>query len=244
LTAHSLIFKAHDSAFFWRLLAAALASLCLSLLALALSLCVANLADVSTHAWMREWEEQMLVGEPGDWHSAYERLKLARRLNPLNADYSADLGRLMEWQAWRYLPESAEGMNYRARADFFYREAIGKRPIWGFAWAHFAENRLLSGNRDGEFMMALEKAIRLAPWEPGVQRKVAWMGMATWAEQPPLMRRLVEESVARTVTGGGDVEELARLAIQYDWLHRLTPMMRTRRQSAALERVLTRPGQR
>lgn len=211
---------------------------------MALSLGVANLANVSTHEWMREWEERRLVGEPKDWDTAYQRLKLARHLNPLNADYSMDLGRLMEWQAWRYSPENAESMKYRARASQFYSEAIGKRPSWGFAWAHYAENRLLSGTRDGKFMIALEKAMLLAPWEPGVQRKVAWMGMATWAEQPAVMRRSVEESIRRTVNMEGDVEELARLAIQYNWLDQLRPMMRTNQQLAALDRVLTRLEQR
>ena len=211
---------------------------------MALALGVANLASVSTHAWMREWEERRLVGEPKDWNTAYQRLELARHLNPLNADYSANLGRLMEWQAWRHLPESAESMKYRARSSQFYAAAIRKRPSWGFAWAHYAENRLLSGNRDSKFMTALKNAVLLAPWEPGVQRKVAWMGMATWSEQPAVMRRLVEESIDRTVKMGGNLEELARLAIQYDWLDRLRPMMRTNRQSAALDRVLTRSGQR
>jgi hypothetical protein len=244
LTAHSPIPKLYDSPFYRRLLAAAIGSLCLALAAMALGLGVANLASVSTHAWMREWEERRLAGEPKDWNTAYQRLKLARHLNPLNADYSADLGRLMEWQAWRYFSENAESMKYRARASQFYEEAIRKRPSWGFAWAHYAENQLLSGNRDSKFMTALEKAMLLAPWEPGVQRKVAWMGMATWSEQPAVVQDMVAESIGRTVNVEGHLEEIARLAIQYDWLDRLRPMMRTNRQSAALDRVLTRPGQR
>jgi hypothetical protein len=150
----------------------------------------------------------------------------------------------MEWQVWRYSPESAESKKYRARASQFYAEAIGKRPSWGFAWAHYAKNQLLSGNRDSKFMVALEKAMLLAPWEPGVQLEVAWMGMATWSEQPALIRNLVEESIRRTVNLEGDLEEIALLAIQYDWLDRLTPMMRTNRQLAALNRVLMRTGQR
>ncbi len=84
----------------------------------------------------------------------------------------------------------------------------------------------------------------LAPWEPGVQREVAWMGMATWREQSADMRDMVEESIRRTVNMENNLEEIARLAIQYDWLDRLRPMMHTSRQSAALNRVLTRTGQR
>ncbi len=70
------------------------------------------------------------------------------------------------------------------------------------------------------------------------------MGMATWSEQSADMRDMVEESISRTVNMDVDVEELARLAIKYDWLDRLRPMMRTNRHSAALDRVLTLSGQR
>lgn len=117
-------------------------------------------------------------------------------------------------------------------------ETIRKRPSWGFAWAHYAENELLSGNRAGEFQAALQKAMLLAPWEPQVQRKVAWMGMATWNELPIYMRDMVEQSIRRAAAIDSDPEELVRLAVQYNWLDRLQPMMRTERQTLALKRVL------
>lgn len=184
------------------------------------------------------------MDDPGKWDMAYRRLLLARRLNPLNTDSSADLGRLMEWQSWRQLPGSAESLKYRGRAGRFYEETIGKRPSWGFAWALYAENQLLSGDRGSEFLAALEKAMVLAPWEPGVQRKVAWLGMSSWDELPVSLRVVVESSIRRSVALETNLNELVRVAIQYDWLDRLRPMMRTDRQRAALELVLKQMGQR
>lgn len=221
-----------------------MASLCLSLAGMALALAIADLASVSPRAWMRTWEEGRHVGNADRWDTAYERLKLARRLNPLNADYSADLGRLMEWKSWRYFPKSIQSSEARAQAGQYYEEALYKRPGWGFAWAQYAQNRLLSGNLDGMFMAALEKAMILAPWEPGAQRKVAWMGMATWEELPAELRDRAEESIGRTVALESDLEEIVRLSVQYGWLDRLRPMMQTTRQLAALNRVLERSGQR
>lgn len=218
--------------------------MCLSLAIASLGFVIANLASVSSHVWMQQWEGQMHVDDAATWDAAHERLKLARRLNPLNAEYSADLGRLMEWQSWRYSPKSMESVEYRARANQYYEEAIHKRPSWGFAWAHYAENQLLSGNPGREFTQALEKAMLLAPWEPGVQRKVAWMGMATWEQLPVLVRGKVEDSIRRMVTLESELEELVRLAIQYDLLDRLKPMMRTNRQKTAVNRVLKQLGQR
>ncbi len=130
-----------------RLLTAVTASLSLSLGALALILGIADLASVSAKIWMRGWEEQGYMSDLAQWDDAYRRLCLARRLNPLSADYSADLGRLMDWQSLRQSPESAEYVAYRARASQFHGEAIGKRPGWGYAWAHYAENQLYLGNR-------------------------------------------------------------------------------------------------
>jgi len=178
------------------------------------------------------------LSDPAQWDTAYGRLSLARRLNPLSADYSADLGLLMDWQSLRQSPESAKFAAYRVRASQFHGEAIGKRPSWGYAWARYAEDQLLLGKRGDDFVLALEKAIVLAPWEPGVQLKVAWIGMASWGRLPNRVRGLVEESVRRTVETDSNLIELVRLAIQYSWLDYLTPMMRTERQAAVLEYVL------
>lgn len=203
-----------------------------------MGIAVSDLASGSAHVWMQRWEGQRHVSDPKVWDAAYDRLRLARRLHPLSADHSADLGRLMEWQSWRYLPDSDENKNSRRQATRFYEETIRKRPGWGFAWAHYAENQLLSGNRDGRFQSALHKAMLFAPWEPQVQRKVAWMGMATWSDLPAHLRDMVEESIRRTVTLESDSEELVRLAMQYDWLDRLMPIMDSERQTTILNGVL------
>jgi hypothetical protein len=221
-----------------RLITAVAASLSLSLGALAVIFGIADLASVSANVWMRDWEDQGYMRDPAQWDDAYGRLSLARGLNPLSADYSADLGRLMDWQSLHQSPGSAEYSAYRAHAGQFHAEAIVKRPSWGYAWAHYAENQLLVGNRGDEFLLALEKAIVLAPWEPGVQIKTAWIGMATWDDLPNHMRVLVEENIRRTVETDRNLIDAVRLAIQYDWLDQLTPMMRTERQVAVLEYIL------
>jgi hypothetical protein len=193
---------------------------------------------------MREWEHRGRIDEPRQWDLAYSRVRLARRLNPLSADYSAELGRLMEWRSWLHLPGSAEFVMARRQAGWFYAETIARRPGWGFAWAHYAENLLLSGDRGRAFHDALAKAIVLAPWEPGVQRKVAWMGMATWRDLPDHMHTLVEENILRTVELDTNLNEVVHVAVQYDWLDHLMPMLRSDRQLAALEFVLRQRDQR
>lgn len=221
-----------------RLFAALTAFIAFSLAAVALGFGIAGLAGDSVRVWMKTWERQGYVNDAQQWDQAYFRLSLARRLNPLKADYSADLGRLMEWRAWRQLPDAPENARDRAIAEFFYREAIGSRPGWGYAWANFAENRLLQGKLDVEFLRALEMATIYAPWEPWVLLKVAWMGMATWDQLPDHMRPIVKESIRRLVELEAFPYDIVRLAVQYNWLDRLTPMLHTKRQLDALEFVL------
>jgi hypothetical protein len=199
---------------------------------------IADLASVSANIWMRGWEEQGYISGQAQWDAAFGRLSLARSLNPLSADYSADLGRLMDWQSLRQPPESANYAAYRVRAGKFHRESIGKRPSWGYAWAHYAENQLLLGSQGPDFQLALEKAIVLAPWEPGAQIKVAWIGMVSWDNLPNRMRVIVEESIRRTVDTDSILDDTVRIAAQTGWLDHLTPMIRTEPQLAVLERVL------
>lgn len=244
LTPRSAIPGAYHTAFFRRLLCAAAASVCFSLGAMALALSVSDLASVSARVWMQGWEKDGRIEAPEQWGAAYRRLRLARRLHPLDAEHSADLGRLMEWQSWERLSDARGASESRDSAGRYYEESLGKRPGWGYAWAHYAENRLLAGKPDEIFVTALDHAVTLAPWEPGVQRKVAWMGMAAWDALPDFMRAKVQESIQRSVLLETNLEEIVRLAVQYGWLERLQPMMRSDRQLRALDRVLGHAGRR
>jgi len=221
-----------------RILAAAAASAALSLAVVAVLFGIASLAGDSARVWTKAWEQEGSVKEWQQWRTAFKRLHLAHRLSPLNADYSADLGRLMEWQAWQQNRESGAYEASRDLAEMFYRESISRRPSWGFVWAHYAENRFLRGNSDDEFRHALKKSIELAPWEPGVQRKVAWIGMAAWEELPADLQMRVSENIERSVKLDVHRYEIIRLAAHYGWLQHLIPMMRSQSQIAALELVL------
>lgn len=221
-----------------RFLAALAASLTFALGVVAILQGIADLAAGNARGLMARWEVQGHVTGRTQWEVARDRLLLASRLDPLNADYAADLGRLMEWGAWQESPQSTGFIHSRTLANDFYVGAIRRRPTWGFAWAHYAENRLLLGREDDEFRDALGKAIELAPWEPGVQRKVAWMGMATWDRLPPELREMVSQNIERAVQLDVHRHEIVRLAAQYDWLDELGSMMRSERQIETMDFVL------
>lgn len=221
-----------------RLLAAIVASLLLASGFTALIFGLADLTGATANIWMKTWEKPGYAVELKQWDVAHDRLRLARRLNPLRADHSVDLGRLMDWRAWQNPPGSDRHREYRIRAARYYREAIGNRPTWGYAWAHYAESKLLSGKRDGAFLQALEMAIVLSPWEPGVQHKTAWMGLAAWGDLPDHLRVLVKDNIRRVVKLDENVDEIVRIAVQFDWIEQLRSMTNDERHLALIERVL------
>jgi len=220
-----------------RLFAALAASALFSLAMVALAFGVAGLASDNAHLWMRSWEGQGRIDDVRQWEQAHSRLQLARRLNPLKADYDATMGHLMAWRALGRQPGSAGSVDARTSAERYYLAAVRGRPGWGYAWVNLAENRLLQGKLDAEYVHALEMAIFFAPWEPWVQKKVAWLGMATWDELPDRSRELVRDSIRRMVVLGEFPNEVVRLAVQYDWLEQLRPMLQTERQRSALDFV-------
>ena len=221
-----------------RFLAALTASLVFSLALLAIVFGAADLAGHSARGWMTSWEAERRVSDVAQWNQAHSRLLIAHRLNPLNADYRANLGHLMEWRSWHESPDGLGFTPARANAEAFYLDAISRRPSWGYAWANFAENRFLQGNTDEKFLRAMEMAMALAPWEPLVQRKVAWMGMATWEDLPHSTRELVREDIRRIVELEDFSTQIVRLAMHYGWLDHLKPMLRTERQREGLTSVL------
>lgn len=198
----------------------------------------AGLSGDSARAWLEEWEKQGVASDPDQWQAAADRLLLAHRLSVLDADVSADLGRLMEWRSWQERPGGSGFNASRSLAGDFYREAIERRPSWGYVWAHYAENLFLQGVTGAEFQTALRRAITLAPWEPGVQRKIAWMGMAAWEQLPGDLQQTVKEMIARGVELDVYRYDIVRLAVQYEWLPHLVPMMRSEGQITALDFVL------
>lgn len=227
-----------------RLLAAAAVSLTFTLGLAAAIYCVADLASGSARAWMRSWEESGHLIDSSQWRIVHGRLRLANRLVPWGADRAADMGRLMEWGAWQHAPHDPRGLIFRETASRHYRMALQRRPGWGYAWAHFAENRLLSGMRDEVFLAALAKATDLAPWEPQVQRKVAWLGMLAWNDLGPRMREIVRRNTARAMTLDVHRYEIIQLAIQFEWLDELRPMLSDERQQAAYALIVGRSGRR
>lgn len=209
-----------------RVLAAAAASLCLSLSAWAL---IGGWADLGARWGARalsQWEEQGRISDSGVLGRAHARLQRARRVAPLDAGYAADLARLHDWQALFFPPASRPAGAHRRRALSYHALAVSLRPSWGVGWAELARARVLAGGVDALAAASMRRAVALGPWEPAVQRVLIWLGFATWQTLTPDLRGSVLDLVARSARIGNRVAETTRLAARYGLVEEVAPLLR------------------
>ena len=94
-------------------------------------------------------------------------------------------------------PRQAYAAARDARARF--RRALAQRPTSPFLWANLALAKLYLDEIDDELLAALRHADELGPWDPSVQEKVLFVGLAVWPELDPGIR----QSLARSIERGG-----------------------------------------
>jgi len=83
-----------------------------------------------------------------------------------------------------------------ARARDYYSQALAVRPTSPYTWANLVEVMYRTGDTGRSFEAALLNAARLGPFEPEVQRTVAFFGLAVWNEVPPAVQAGIEAGVA------------------------------------------------
>lgn len=108
---------------------------------------------------------------------ARQRLERAIALDGGNPNHHEYLARWYEHaQAYRHALEH-------------YRVAVQARPGWPYAWADLARVKLRLGELDGELDKAVQQAVRLGPWERGVQLSIAQIALEAEHRFAPETRR-------------------------------------------------------
>lgn len=150
------------------------------------------------------------------WKNAVEGVRFARHFNPRSADHPSALGRLHLWQSWQD-SRLAHARAYQNAALLRFRQAVANRPTWGAGWVQLAEAAALLSGINAEVRHALHRAERFGAWERHVQRKTAWIGIASWRHLSEADRELIRRTVARALVIENDVEGLERLSARYAW---------------------------
>ena len=214
---------------------AAAAAVCFSAAVIALCWSWADLTIRATRA--PERPSNITGMTQNRWHTAVRRLHQARGLNPLEANYAAELGRHYAWLAWRSQGVAGESAGYRSISRANYLDAIRIRPTWGFAWINYAEADLLTRGNSTSTHFALRRAIALAPYEPNAQLKVLALGFSLWDSLSEELRSGVRGTLKRAVAVGNDVDFVIRLAVQTSRASDVVDLLTEKRHLEILEKL-------
>jgi hypothetical protein len=180
-----------------------------------------GLEDWRSARWrhdVREWTEGRALPSEAQWQRTVDALREALRLAPQDSVLWEYLGLAYDIGARKLVPKGsgagAGGWNvYTEFALVHFRQAAALRPTSPYSWAGVAVMKYRLGELDEEFGRALVSAMRLGPWEPGVQLIASELGLALWDRFDAPFRDLVKENFRRTAVRQADA--LAKLAVAY-----------------------------
>jgi tetratricopeptide (TPR) repeat protein len=87
------------------------------------------------------------------------------------------------------------GGDIEAAKEHFAR-ALTFRPTSPYTWANLAEVMYRMGDTGPQFSTAIREAARMGPFEPEVQRAVAFYGLAVWDQIGPEVQSSIDGMVA------------------------------------------------
>ena len=137
---------------------------------------------------MSTWAATQSRPDPATWDSVHANLKAAESIHALNPRHHELLGIMgsLRTESPEQIPV---GIGHLVKA-------LELRPAAPYTWALLAEARYNHGEPGRNLELPLERASRLGPFEPGVQRQVADYGLAVWGEISPSSQAAVERMVA------------------------------------------------
>ena len=126
------------------------------------------------------WKRGTVQIKPDEWAGLISDLTRALALDKDNPEIHDWLGLAIEGPYVNGMGDWVKASKARRLAAEHYRESIRLQPTWPFAWADLATVKYRLRQFDPELVQALHKSIELGPWEPGIQRVVANIGMIMW----------------------------------------------------------------
>ena len=158
---------------------------------------------------VRTWIEGRPVPSEEQWQRTVDTLREALRLSPHDPELWENLGLAYDIGSRKFA--STGWTVYTEFSLVYYRQAAALRPTSPYSWAGVAVMKYRLDQLDGEFSRALASAMRLGPWEPGVQLIASDIGLALWDRLNPVFKDQVRENWRRTAVRQAD--QLAKLAI-------------------------------
>ena len=161
---------------------------------------------------IRMWTEGRPVSSMEKWQGTVDALREALRLAPQDPELWESLGFAYDIGSRKFVP-AGEWSVYTEFALIHFRQAAALRPTSPYSWAGVAVMKYRLGRLDEEFRQAFSSAMRLGPWEPGLQLITSDLGLALWDSLESALRDQVRENWRRTAVRQAD--QLAKLALSH-----------------------------
>jgi len=142
-----------------------------------------------------DWRKSDHVPDVRTWKWMHELMRWSTRLDPENAGYRNDMGRLYEYTALNMIQHPSQIAPLLQISLSFFRDAVRLRPSWAQAWANLVLIKLRLRQIDSEFLFAMNRAVQLGPAVPEVQQIVAEAGVANWHRIPVATQQLVLRNI-------------------------------------------------
>jgi len=163
------------------------------------------------------WESLGKIKSEPEYREVINQLKLAQRLNPINAVTIYNIARAYEWKALQYPLWTEQARRFRYKAMEQYHRVLSLRPTWSLAWVMLAQNKFLTQKIDEELWHALEMAIKYGAFEYEVQRKLIWLGIATYGLQPEYLKAPLGRVIEAGLQDDYLSDYVMKTAIRYQW---------------------------
>ncbi len=135
-----------------------------------------------------DWQKSGKIPDVRTWKWVHEAMYWSLKLDPNNAEYSNDMGRLYAFTAENMTEHESQKEPLLEISLSFFRDAVRLRPSWDRAWANLALIQYRRGIFNAELVFFLNRAMTLGGGVPAVQQIVAEVGVANWRKLPVEMR--------------------------------------------------------
>ena len=133
---------------------------------------------------MDVWNEQGAVTSLDEWEGVNRTLEFSQKLDASEPEYYRLQGLAYDWRGFAIEGEeiaAGDLMAARRNALEAYREMAHNRPADPASWAHLARLKILAGERDEEFRLALGNALVLGENRAAVIEEVAYAVSLGWS---------------------------------------------------------------
>ena len=105
---------------------------------------------------------------------------------------------MWQWRAYGADPKQAGTKDAQQHAIAAFRHATALRPSWPYAWSGLAYAKRVAEEYDDEFNQAMQQAAYYGPSRIGINRRLAEIGLISWAKLDAEQRELTLDQASYT----------------------------------------------